>query len=233
MAIAWIATRPETHLIEAFRASHWEIKVFTPFEFVPANLSRPGNVDVIVFELLDGVLLDICQEICHKRIAPMLVIVTNLAYAQAVLEAGADDFVVVPVDPIEALLRIYKLAGTSTFVHVGDLEIDLIAWRVSSGGQRVQLSPVEFRLLACLAKRVGQTVSYAEILEDVWGWDPDPRRLAQVKNCISRVRKKIDPDLHNPQYIITITREGYRLQNQRQWEENRRDIGRSGAMHSD
>jgi DNA-binding response OmpR family regulator len=177
---------------------------------------------VIVLELADGPLLEICQEICRKKIAPILVLTANLAYAQAALEAGADDFLIVPANPIEALLRVHRLARTSTFICTGDLEIDLAASRVSYGGCHVRLSTLEFRLLACLAKRLGKTVSYAEILEDVWGWEPDLGTLSQVKNCISRVRKKIEPDLHNPQYIITIPREGNRLRDQRQWEENRR-----------
>jgi len=233
MAIAWIATRTEPHLIEAFRAAHWEIKVFEPVVFVLANLAQPRNVEVTVFELLDRALLDIFQEICHKRIAPILVIVTDLAYAQAALEAGADDFLVMPVDPIEALLRVRKLARTSNVVRVGDLEIDLPAWRVSYGHRRVRLSTVEFRLLACLAKRVGQMVNHATILEEVWGWDAKYRALSRVNNYIGRVRRKIEPDLQNPQYIISIPGAGYRLRNQRQWEANRRDIERSGVMLSD
>ena len=157
----------------------------------------------------------------------MLVIVANLAYAQAALEAGADDFLVVPVNPIEALLRVRTLARTSSFVRVGDLEIDLAAWRVSSGGHRIQLSPVEFRLLACLAKRVGQMVNHATILEEVWGWEAEHGSLAQVKNYIGRLRRKIEPDVHHPQYIITVMGMGYRLRNQRQWEENRLGVGGS------
>ena len=226
MPIAWIATRTEPHLIEAVRAAQWEIKVFEPVEFLPADQSRPGDVEVIVFELLDSMLLDICQEICHKTSAPMLVIVANLAYAQAALEVGADDFLVVPVDPIEALLRVRKLARATNFVCVGDLEIDLAAWRVNDNGQHVLLSRVQFRLLACLAKRVGQMVSHATILEEVWGWKAEYRTLASVKNCVGRLRRKIEPDPHNPQYIITVPGEGYRLRNQRQWEENQHDIVR-------
>jgi MFS family permease len=126
-------------------------------------------------------------------------------------------------DPIEALLRVRKLAPTSNVVRVGDLEIEPAAWRVNSDGRRVQLSPVEFRLLACLAKRVGQLVNHVTILDEVWGWKEEYGALAQLKNYIGRLRKKIEVDLHHPQYIITIPGEGYWLRNQRQWEENRRE----------
>ena len=156
----------------------------------------------------------------------MLVIVADLAYAQAALEVGADDFLVMPVDPIEAVLRVRKLARTSDLIRVGELAIDLAAWRVNQSGRRVRLSPVEFRLLACLAKRVGQMVNHATILDEVWGWEAEHGTLVQVKNYIARLRRKIEPDLHNPQYIITIMGEGYRLRSQRQWEENRRETAK-------
>ena len=230
MAIAWIVTTTNPRLIEAFRRGQWEVKSFSPSEFVPASITHACKLDAIVFEIADSMSIDTCREICHKSIAPMLVIVANLAYAQAALEAGAGDFMVAPVDPIEALLRVRKLAQTSNVVRVGDLEIDLAARKVSYDGRLVQLSRLEFRLLACLAKRVGHMVGHAMILEDVWGWDADRWTLAQVKSSVGRVRRKIEPDLHNPQYIISIRGEGYRLRNQRQWEENQREIGRSDAM---
>jgi two-component system response regulator MtrA len=226
MGIGWVATRIEPHWIAAFRAADWEIKTYVPDGFLENRLSPPFDLDVIVFELRDRPSLDTCQRICHKKIAPVLVIAPDLAYAQAALEAGADDFLVVPVDPIEALLRLRRLVRTSNFVRVGNLEIDLASLKASLDGSRVRLSSFEILLLACLAKRVGQIISSAEILEEAWGWDSEPGTLAQVKNCVNRVRKKIEPDPHVPEYIISIRREGYRLRNQRQWEANRRDAGK-------
>jgi len=79
-------------------------------------------------------LLDTCREICHARIAPVLAIVADLAYAQATLEDGVDDFLVVPVDPMEAILRASKLARASSLVRVGHFEIDLSAWRATTSG---------------------------------------------------------------------------------------------------
>lgn len=223
MAIAWIATRTEPQLIGAFRAVHWEIKVFAPVEFAQASPSRLKAVNVIVFEVSDGSLLDICKETCHKVTTPKLAMVADLAYAQAALEAGVDDFLVAPFNPIEALLRVRKLARSLHVVRTGDLEIDLAAWRVSHGGDRVQLSPLEFSLLACLAKRVGQKASHTAILDEVW--EEEHATVDRLKNCVGRVRRKIEPDWHDPQYIITIPGGGYRLRNHMQWKANRRIIG--------
>ena len=227
MPLAWIATNAKPQLIEAFRVAQWEIEASAPAELVPASLSRLRDLDVIVFEVTDGLLLDKCREICRDKTSPVLALVADLAFAEAALEAGADDFVVAPADPIEVLLRARQLARAPVVVRVGDLAIDLAAWRVSYGGRRVKLSPVEFRLLACLAERIGHMVRYVEILEAVWGWDPESGTPARVKNYVSRVRKKIEPDSHNPQYIISIKGEGYRLRNQRQWEKAHREVGNS------
>lgn len=227
MVIAWIATKTEPQLSDAFRAAQWDIKDFSPADLVPANLSRSSNLDVIVIEVMDRALLEKCREICNASIAPVFAVVPDLAYAQSVLESGADDFMVAPANPMEAILRVSKLARTEGLVRVGDLEIDMSAWRVTVAGQRVQLSPMEFRLLACLAKRAGQLVSHATILEEVWGWESERGTVAQVKNYIGRLRRKIEPGMENPQYIVTIKGEGYRLRNQRQWKENHRETGDS------
>jgi two-component system KDP operon response regulator KdpE len=223
MSIAWIATTPNSHLIDTFRKCQWKIKSIPSSEFVLAGLACVTELDVILLEMTNALSIDMLREICDKEIAPVFVIAPNLAYAQAALEVGADDFMAAPVNAMEALLRVRKLTRDSHVIRVGELEIDLDARRVSRGGGRVRLSPIEFRVLACLAQHVGKMVSHAAILEEVWGWEAERGALAQVKSYIGRVRRKIEPDLHNPQYIISIPREGYRLRNQRQWEADRRE----------
>jgi DNA-binding response OmpR family regulator len=217
MTIAWIVTRGQPHLMQAFRAAHWEIRVFSPDEFLQTQTSQFYPIEVIVFELSNDSLLDLYQEICSKKTAPILVLAADLAYAQAALEIGVDDFVVSPFHPIETLLRVRKLARAESVVRVGDLFIDLAARQVSFDGRHIPLSSIEFRLLACLAKRVGQTVSYTEIKEEVWEGETKYVALTQVKRSINRLRQKIEPDIHNPQYIVTISKYGCRLRNQRQW----------------
>jgi two-component system response regulator MtrA len=213
-------TKTNPQLVEAFRVSDWEIEAFAPVELVPASPSRLRELHVIVVEATDAILLDKCREICRDRIAPVLAIVANLAFAEAALEAGADDFLVAPVDPIEALLRAHKLARASNVVRVGDLAIDLTARRVRYAGRTIKLSPVEFRLLVCLAKHMGQAVSYDKLLEDVWGCDPESGGTPKlVRNSVARLRKKIEPESNNPHYIISIRKGGYRLRDQAQWEE--------------
>jgi two-component system response regulator MtrA len=218
MTIAWIAEKPDPNLVQALRTVHWEIKEFSPAQARQVELSQFWDVELVVLESSGNPLIDLCRDICSKKIVPVLILVPDLAYARAALEVGADDFVVFPADSLEVLLRVRKLVRAAGIVHVGHLHVDLVAWRVSFGGCHVHLSSVEFRLLACLAKRAGQIVSHAEIMEDVWNWETEYAALTQVKNAINRLRQKLEPDVRNPQYIVTISKHGYRLRNQRQWE---------------
>ena len=228
MTIAWIATQIDPLLIKTFHSARWGIREIAPMELIPAARSMPDDVDVIVIDVMDYPLLDLCQQICHQQTAPVFAIVRDLAYAQAALECGVEDFLVTPVEPIEALLRVRKLARVSEKVRVGDLEVDLAAWRVSYCGQHIHLSVIEFRLLASLARRAGQMVDHATILEEVWNGGQKPS--VQLSNYIGRLRRKIEPDLQNPQYIISVPGIGHRLRNQRQWESNRREAGISDRM---
>jgi two-component system response regulator MtrA len=227
MVIGWIAMKTEQQLFDAFQAAQWEINEYSSAELMPGTQSLSNNLDVIVIEVMDRALLDLCREIWHARIAPVFAVVPDLAYAQAALEMGANDFMVAPANPLEAILRVSRLARAESLIRVGKLEIDLVAWRMTIGGQRVQLSPVEFRLLACLAKRAGEMVSHTTILEEVWGWESEHGTLAQVKNYIGRLRRKIEPDPEHPQYIITVKGEGYRLRNENQWRESHAERGNS------
>ena len=230
MAIAWITTKIDSEMVKTFQTAHWEIKSFTPPGFIYSKSLTHREIDIIILNATDRASLVFCEEVCRRQIAPVLAIVGDLAYAQAVLEAGAEDFLMAPVQPIEALLRVRKLARSAYIVRVGELEVDLLAWNVSYRDRRVNLSKIEFRILASLAKRVGQLVEQGTILEEVWSLAAEEKTLAQVKIYIGRLRRKIEPDVQNPQYIITIPGTGYRLRNQRQWQARRDEILKSEML---
>ena len=227
MEIAWITTKIDSELIKTFRTARWNIKSFTPPDLIPCDRFGESGIDIIIIEAMDRSSLSLCEEFCHQQIAPVFAMVGDLAYAQAALEAGADDFLIAPVKPIEALLRVRKLVQNAGVIRVGNLEVDLLAGNVSRCGRHLHLSTVEFRLLASLAKRVGQIVDRATILNEVWKSDPNSKSSARVASYIGRVRRKIEPDMQYPQYIISIPGAGYRLRNQRQWEARQREAGRA------
>ncbi|MEW6567986.1 MAG: winged helix-turn-helix domain-containing protein [Chloroflexota bacterium] len=106
------------------------------------------------------------------------------------------------------------LAGveTPTKLRFSGLWIDLDRGRVSRRGQRVALSPLEFRVLAYLARNRGRVVSTAELLESVWQTSLAAGGTAdQVKSCIWRLRRTIEPDPSRPRYLRSVRGEGYSL----------------------
>ena len=98
-------------------------------------------------------------------------------------------------------------------IRLGGLEIDLRRHRVRRWRAPIQLSGLEFELLACLARAQDRTVGTAELLESVWGVTLGKGGTAdQVKSLVRRLRKKIEPDPKRPRYLITVRGQGYVLQ---------------------
>lgn len=122
------------------------------------------------------------------------------------LDAGADDCLVKPVSFAELLARIRalrrRLSGEPCdgVLTVGELAIDLVSHRVTAGGRLLELTSREYQLLASLARRAGETLSRAVLLDRVWGLDFDPgsnvidvyvsylRRKLAAAGCASTIR---------------------------------------------
>jgi two-component system OmpR family response regulator len=97
-------------------------------------------------------------------------------------------------------------------LRAGDLVLDESRWTVHRAGRQVDLSPTEFRLLACLMRNQGQVLSRAQLLENVWGWN----RAAQsqiVETYVSYLRRKLDA--LGPRLIHTKRGVGYPLRAER------------------
>ncbi|RJQ83378.1 DNA-binding response regulator [Pseudonocardiaceae bacterium YIM PH 21723] len=136
------------------------------------------------------------------------------------LEAGADDYVVKPVEPrvlearISAVLR--RGGGTqpakpaANDSQYGGLEIDRMALTVRRGGTPVSLTPTELKLLLELSSSPGQVLSREQLLRAVWEHDYlGDSRL--VDACVQRLRAKIETDPAKPVYVQTVRGFGYRF----------------------
>lgn len=131
------------------------------------------------------------------------------------LDVGGDDYLVKPFAFAElnarvgALARRPALPEVTTALRVSDLEMDLLARRVTRGGREIDLQPQEFRLLEFLMRHPERVVTRTMLLEGVWGFHFDPR-TSVVETHISRLRAKIDRDF--PQQLLhTIRGSGYSL----------------------
>jgi DNA-binding response OmpR family regulator len=167
---------------------------------------------------------EVCERIRQVSNAP-LIMLTALNQEQEMLqglEVGADDFLSKPFHPDILLARartvLRRTQGsngeTASFnYNDGYLSIDIDKHEVLIHTKRVKLTPIEFRLLAYLARNGGKLLTFEKILANVWG-DEYQGNLDHVHVYISHLRRKIEQDTKNPRYILTIHRLGYIFEKQ-------------------
>lgn len=147
----------------------------------------------------------------------MLSVRSNESEKVRLLELGADDYVVKPFGMAEllararsALRRRQRAATGEPVIRAGSLNIDLASRSVSLAGERVALTPKEYRLLQVLAQHAGNVVTHQHLLREVWGSAhvEDPHYL---RIFVRKLRKKIEADPTQPKILVTELGVGYRL----------------------
>lgn len=130
------------------------------------------------------------------------------------LKLGADDYLVKPFAFVELLARVQSILRRTAkdvpeFAQVGELEIDFRRHRVTRGGDRIELTPKEFALLALLARRVGEPVTRTQIAREIWEVEaPSDSNVVDVH--VRRLRAKLD-DPYDRKLLHTVRGVGYRL----------------------
>jgi two-component system alkaline phosphatase synthesis response regulator PhoP len=182
--------------------------------------ARHERPDLVVLDLnmpgMDG--LDVCRALRRESDVPIIMLTARVEETDRLigLELGADDYITKPFSPrelvarVRAVLRRTKGGWQGGLIRSADLEIDLNGHRVERAGQNIQLSRSEFNLLATLAQNPGQTFTRAQLLNRLHGvaYDGYDRSIdAHIKN----LRRKLEEDPSNPQYVLTVFGVGYRF----------------------
>jgi two-component system KDP operon response regulator KdpE len=183
---------------------------------------REGKYDLILLDLnmagMDGIAT--CREIRSTSDVAIIMLTVRDSEKDKVtaLDAGADDYVTKPFSTPELLARVRAAMrrvpnNPETGLQViktRDLEIDLQTRRVRVRGETIRLTPKEFELLRHLALHPNVPVPHMKLLQAVWGPDYG-EEVEYLRVFINQLRKKIEADPANPEYILTEPWVGYRF----------------------
>lgn len=190
------------------------------------KLALQGLYDVIIVDLMlpgkDG--FEIIKEIRKKYEIPIIVVSARTEDIDKIrgLNFGADDYLTKPFSPAELMARIKshisryeRLKGSkgnvsSEIISHGGLEINTASHRISVNGKEVQLTTKEYEILLFFASNPNIVFTKEHIFDRIWG-DDFCGDMATVAVHIQKIRKKIEKNPSNPEFIETLWGTGYRF----------------------
>jgi DNA-binding response OmpR family regulator len=189
-----------------------------------ARRGREGGWDLIILDLMlpqkDG--FEVCRELRQAGLrTPIIILTAKTHEAEKILglELGADDYVTKPFSPRELRARIQAVLRRVTdesagIYHFGDCEVDFDRAEVRRGGVPINISALEFRILAAFVRHRGRVLSREQLIDSAWG----PETIVTdrvVDTHILNLRKKIEPLPAKPRYILSVRGMGYRFEGER------------------
>jgi DNA-binding response OmpR family regulator len=184
---------------------------------------RAEKPDLVILDLglpgMDG--LDVTRTMRRETNVPIIMLTARTEETDKLvgLEIGADDYITKPFSPKEMVARVRVVlrrldasrenVGAET-LRAADVTLDIPRMRVTVGERDVQVTPTEFQLLATLAREPGRIFTRAQLLDAVRGvaFESYERAIdAHIKN----IRRKIEPDPHEPRYILMVYGVGYKF----------------------
>lgn len=209
-------------LNDGFRYEGYDVKLARDGE-AGLRLASKEKPDLIILDVMLPKMtgLDVCKKI--RKDGNNVPIIMLTARSQEIdkvvgLKLGADDYVTKPFSfmelmaRVEAVLRRATGQGASkmeTYVF-GDVNVDFKKNIVEKGGEILDLSPREFRLLQYFIENRGDVVTRDQLLNAVWDYDNTPFTRT-VDMHVAKLRRKIEDTPSNPAYIVTVHRVGYKF----------------------
>jgi len=185
--------------------------------------ARAEKPDLVILDLglpeMDG--LDVARALRKDSNVPIIMLTARGEETDKLvgLELGADDYITKPFSPKELVARVRVVlrrvdaslanAGAET-IRVADVTLDVPRMRVMVSDRAVEVTPTEFQLLATLAREPGRIFTRAQLLDAVRGvaFESYERAIdAHIKN----IRRKIEPNPHEPRYILMVYGVGYKF----------------------
>jgi DNA-binding response OmpR family regulator len=183
-----------------------------------------GRFDLVVLDImlpkLDGI--EVCRRLRTRSQVPIIMLTAKGDEIDKVagLEMGADDYITKPFSVrefrsrVKAALRRGSMAAPalapSEPIRAGELEIDFERRSTLLRGEPVELTYVEFEILAALATAPGRVFTRQMLLEHIWG-DSTYRDPRTVDVHIRHLREKLETDPKQPEYLFTVRGVGYRF----------------------
>ena len=184
-------------------------------------LATSHNPDAILLDLglpdIDGV--EVIKKVRTWSNTPIIVISARSEDSDKIdaLDFGADDYLTKPFSVEELLARLRvalrrshnEKPEASTFIN-GDLKIDYNAGCVYLNNNEIHLTPMEYKLMCVLSKNVGKVLTHTFVTKEIWGVSLDTD-ISSLRVFMATLRKIIEKDTANPQYIQTHVGVGYRM----------------------
>jgi DNA-binding response OmpR family regulator len=174
------------------------------------DLPRPGSSGC-----------DLCKKIADWIPGLPLVILSgssNIADKVLLLEMGADDYVTIPFSPRELVARLrasirrasrFGLECADVYVFA-DVMVDFSRTEITRAGEKIIVTPKEFKTLEFLTKNAQRVISRDELLDKVWGYQSYPCTRT-VDNHMLRLRQKLEIDPSRPSHFLTVHGLGYKF----------------------
>jgi two-component system KDP operon response regulator KdpE len=185
---------------------------------IEARAHRPDLL-LVDLGLPDGDGIAVIRSVRSWSPVPIIVLSARTMEDQkiAALDAGADDYISKPFSAAELLARVraalrrhVRTTDQAPLLAFGPITVDLQRREASGPDGLLHLTPLEYRVLECMARHSGMIVMQAQLIREVWG----PGHLGDTRSlrvCIRNLRGKLEPLPHRPRYLVTEAGLGYRL----------------------
>ena len=197
----------------------YEVEVVSDGE-TASRRAQEGSFDLIILDVMlprkDG--FEVCRELRRAGLhVPVILLTAKTQESDKVLglELGADDYVTKPFSPRELRARVKaalrRAAGEMLEIYrFGEIEVDFTRCELRQAGKAVEITPIEFKLLAAFIRHRGHTLSRDKLLDEVWGHETFVTDRV-VDTHITNLRKKIEPKPSEPRFLISVRGMGYRF----------------------